>query len=67
LEFKECCEAKIWSLGFRIFPESINAISKLPDSSDIDDIMYQLYVIDKIRKGEEAIKEGKVISIEELK
>ncbi|MEK9149595.1 MAG: hypothetical protein AAB267_06085 [Candidatus Desantisbacteria bacterium] len=47
--------------------ESINAISRLPDSIDIDDIMYRLYVIDKIRKGEEAIKEGKVISVEELK
>jgi len=47
--------------------ESINAISKLPDSADIDDIMYRIYVIDKIRKGEEAIKQGKVISIEDLK
>lgn len=47
--------------------ESINAIAKLPNSANIDDIMYRLYVIDKIRKGEEAIKEGKFISIDELK
>ena len=32
--------------------EVINVISKLPDSADIDDIMYRLYVIDKIRKGD---------------
>ncbi len=47
--------------------ESLNAISKLPDSADIDDIMYRIYVIDKIRKGEEATKQGKVISVEDLK
>ncbi len=47
--------------------EAINVISKLPDSSSIDDIMYRLYVIDKVRKGREAIQQGDSISIEELK
>jgi hypothetical protein len=47
--------------------EAINVISKLPDSASIDDIMYQLYVIDKVRKGRETIKQGDSISIEELK
>lgn len=47
--------------------EAINAISKLPDTADIDEIMYRLYVIDKIRKGQEAVKEGKVITVETLK
>ena len=47
--------------------EAINAISKLPDSADIDEIMYRLYVIDKVRKGREAIEQGDTISIEELK
>jgi hypothetical protein len=47
--------------------EAINAISKMPDSADIDEIMYRLYVIDKVRKGREAIKQGDTISIEELK
>ena len=46
--------------------EAINAISKLPDSADIDEIMYRLYVIDKVRKGREAVKQGDTISIEEL-
>ncbi len=27
--------------------EALNAISKLPETADIDDIMYRLYVIDK--------------------
>ena len=47
--------------------EAISAISKLPESADIDDIMYRLYVIDKIKKGQDAVKEGKIISIESLK
>jgi len=47
--------------------ESLKAIKKLPESSNIDDIMYRLYVIDKVKKGQEAIKEGKTISVEDLK
>ena len=31
--------------------DAINAISKLPDTAGIDEIMYRLYVIDKVRKG----------------
>lgn len=47
--------------------EAINAISKMPDSADIEEIMYRLYVIDKVRKGREAAEQGDAISIEELK
>ncbi len=47
--------------------ESIQLISRLPDTAEIDDIMYRLYVIDKIKKGEQAVIEGKVISLEDLK
>ena len=47
--------------------EAINAISKMSDSADIDEIMYRLYVIDKVIKGREAVEQGDTISIEELK
>lgn len=47
--------------------EAISAITKLPDSADIDDIMYRLYVIDKIRKGEDAIRRGEYVTIEDLR
>ena len=47
--------------------EAISAIAKLPDSADIDEIMYRLYVIDKVRKGEDAIKTGEYTTIEDLK
>lgn len=47
--------------------EAMNAISKMPETADIDDIMYRLYVIDKVRKGRDAIQQGKVISVNELR
>jgi hypothetical protein len=47
--------------------EAIKVISALPENVDLDEIMYRLYVIDKVKKGESAIKEGKSISNDELK
>ena len=47
--------------------EALNVISKMPDTAEIDDIMYRLYVIDQVRKGREAVQRGEVISIEDLK
>jgi hypothetical protein len=47
--------------------DAIHAISKLPESATIDDIMYELYVIDKVNKGREAAKRGESVSIEDLK
>jgi hypothetical protein len=47
--------------------DAINAISTLPDNATIEDIMYRLYVIDKIKRGPEAVKNGKILTIEELK
>lgn len=34
--------------------EALNAISRLPDSVNLDDIMYRLFVLDKIKKGQES-------------
>ena len=47
--------------------EALNFISKMPETAEIDDIMYRLYVIDKVRKGREAVQRGEVVSIEDLK
>ena len=47
--------------------EAINAINSLPESANIEDIMYRLYVIDKIHTSQEAVRNGKVITVEELK
>ena len=47
--------------------EAIKAISKLPEIASIDDIMYELYVVDKVKKGREAAQSGNAISVEDLK
>jgi len=47
--------------------EALNTIDQLPDDADMDEIMYRLYVLDKIRKGQEAVEQGKTIISEELK
>jgi hypothetical protein len=47
--------------------DAIDVISKMLEQVDIDEIMYSLYVIDKIRKGRDAADQGDVTSIEELK
>jgi hypothetical protein len=47
--------------------EAMNVISKLPDSANIDDIMYRLYVIDKVKKGKEAIKQGDIVPSDQLR
>ena len=47
--------------------EALNVISKMPDTAEIAGIMYRLYVIDKVRKGREALQRGDVAPIEHLK
>ena len=47
--------------------EALNTIDKLPVDVDMDEIMYRLYVIDKIRKGQQAIEDGQTLSHEEMK
>ncbi|MEI6153786.1 MAG: hypothetical protein WCQ90_06850 [Deltaproteobacteria bacterium] len=46
--------------------EALVAITQLPDAADIDTIMYKLYVVDKVRKGREAVEKGETITAEEL-
>ncbi len=54
-------------MGQSIKQEAIKAITSLPDTATMEDIMYRLYVIDKINLGREAIVNGKTLTIEELK
>ena len=46
--------------------EALNTIAELPDDTDMEEIMYRLYVLDKIQKGQEAVKQGKTLTSEEL-
>lgn len=47
--------------------EAIEAISKLHDSANLEEIMYRIYVIDKVKKGLEAAQRGELVSIDDLK
>lgn len=47
--------------------EAIRIISNLPDDVSIDDIMYKLYVVEKVRKGKKDISSGKYISSDDLR
>jgi hypothetical protein len=47
--------------------ESLKALSNLPDETNIDEIMYRLYVVDKVKKGKEAVIKGETLTLEELK
>ena len=47
--------------------EAIKAISRLSDDATIDDIMYELYVKQKIEAGLQAVAEGRTVPHEEVK
>jgi hypothetical protein len=42
-------------------------IRNLPDDSTVEDMQYHLYVLDKIQRGQKAIRDGNGISHEEAK
>ena len=46
--------------------EALESIRRLPDDADMEAIMYQLYAIDKVRKGQEAVNKGQLTTREEL-
>ncbi len=47
--------------------DALETIGKLPDDTDMDEIMYRLYVLDKIRKGQQAVEQGQTTTSEDLK
>ena len=46
--------------------EALNVITRLPDDTDMEEIMCRLYVLDKVRKGQEAVERGRTHTREEL-
>ena len=46
--------------------DALNVITRLPDDTDMEEIMYRLYVLDKVRKGQEAVERGRTLTSEEL-
>lgn len=46
--------------------EALEAIQRLPDNADIEEIMYRLYVLENIRRGQQDAADGKTQSAEEV-
>ncbi|MGE4170095.1 MAG: hypothetical protein AB7F28_05185 [Candidatus Margulisiibacteriota bacterium] len=47
--------------------DALQAISSLPKTASVEDIMYRLYVLEKIRKGQSAVLKGETLSLDALK
>jgi len=46
--------------------DALNAIGQLPDTADMGEIMYRLYVLDKVRRGQEDVEQGRVTDAKAL-
>ena len=46
--------------------EAIDAIRRLPDSADTEEMMYRLYVLENVRRGQKDAEDGKTESAEEV-
>jgi hypothetical protein len=46
---------------------AVDAILKMPDTVKLDDIMYKLYLIDKVIKGENDINKGRLTEVNQLR
>lgn len=47
--------------------QALEAIQRLPDTVDLEEIMYRLYVLERVRKGREDIENGRTVSAEDLR
>lgn len=45
---------------------ALDTIRELPEDVDLDEIMYRLYVLDKVRKGRKAVDQGRIVASDEL-
>ncbi|TAK61232.1 hypothetical protein [Methylobacter sp.] len=46
--------------------EALNTIARLPEDADMEEIMYRLYVLENIRRGQQDVTQGKTQSAEEV-
>ena len=46
--------------------DALEALQRLPDNADIEEIMYRLYVLENIRRGQQDAEQGKSTPAEQL-
>jgi predicted transcriptional regulator len=46
--------------------EALATIQRLPDSANMEEIIYRLYVLESIRRGQQDAEQGKSVPIEQV-
>lgn len=46
--------------------DALEIIQKLPNDTDMEEIIYRLYVLDKIHRGQSDVEQGKTVEVTEL-
>lgn len=46
--------------------EALDAIQRLPDSADMEEIMYRLYVLENVRRGQQDAEQGRAQPADEV-
>jgi len=46
--------------------EALDTIARLPEDADMEEIMYRLYVLENIRRGQQDAAQGKTQAAEEV-
>ena len=47
--------------------QALELIAKMPETATFDDILSELYVVEKIRKGQEAVKAGDFLTEDQVR
>lgn len=53
-------------LAHTLKQDALETLQRLPDNADIEEIMYRLYVLENIRRGQQDAEQGKSTSAEQL-
>jgi hypothetical protein len=53
-------------LAHTLKQDVLETLQRLPDNADIEEIMYRLYVLESIRRGQQDAEQGKTTDAEQL-
>lgn len=53
-------------LAHTLKQDALETLQRLPDDADIEEIMYHLYVLENIRRGQQDAEQGKTSDAEQL-
>ncbi|WP_062063744.1 hypothetical protein [Cellvibrio sp. OA-2007] len=53
-------------LAHTLKQDALETLQNLPDNADIEEIMYRLYVLENIRRGQQDAEQGKTTDADQL-